>query len=79
MIRFRVWNPDEEGEDDAQYIFAQDAEDAAEIYLAPVVGSFPEDYIIRVADEDNNQYEVDVDVEPWCGDSYAFASFARKL
>jgi hypothetical protein len=75
MARFKVWNPDEESEDDAELIRAQSPEDAAEIHIAAIWSGFVDAYEVMVADEDGNKYEVtvDVDYEP------SFSAMAIKL
>lgn len=82
-MKYLVWNPDEEGEDDAQEIEAPSPDDAAEVYLS-VLGPHFDTYDLCVKDADGILYDVSIDVEiyndPETGDEYpSFSSWSRKV
>jgi hypothetical protein len=83
MARYKVWNPDEEGEADALELHAASPDDAAEIYLSGIGPHF-DTYDLCVTDEDGVQYDVCVDVEiyndPETGDQHpGFTSWAKRV
>jgi hypothetical protein len=61
---YRVWNPDDEGEEDGEEIVADSPDSAAQIYLSGIWNSGYSDSVdVFVKDEEDNIYEVTVDIE----------------
>jgi hypothetical protein len=76
MPRYKVWNPDDEGEDDALVVTDHSPSAAAINYASGVFHpGFLDSFELNVTDEDDNLYEVtvDVDYEP------TFSAFAQKV
>lgn len=75
-MRYKVWNPDEEGEEDALITMAASPEFAAEEYASQVFSpGYSDSFELMVTNEDGEQFEVtvDVDFEP------TFTAFANKV
>lgn len=82
-MRYRVWNPDEESEDDALQVLAVDVNDAAETFVASIM-SGADTFDVMVANEDGDKYRVEVEVEiyddPETGDQHpTFTCWPRKV
>lgn len=63
-MKYKVWNPDDEGEDDAEVVHADSVADAAESWVAGVYSSaYPDSFDVMVADEDGKHYDCTVEVQ----------------
>lgn len=62
-VRYKVWNPEVEGEEDGEVINAHSPGEAGEIYIAGFVGVHTDSFDLLVADEEGQQYEVTVDID----------------
>lgn len=63
MPRYKVWNPEVEGEEDAEIISAGSPGEAGEVYISSFVGVHTDSFDLYVADEDGVQYDVTVDID----------------
>lgn len=78
MPKYKVWNPDDEGPEDAEEIEAASPEEAAENYTTGFWNAGYSDSVdVMVMDEKGDEYDITVDVsfEPVF---YAYGQKVRK-
>jgi hypothetical protein len=61
--KYRVYNPETEGEEDAEVIEALNEGEAAEIYVSSFLDKFGDSWDLMVLDSEGVKYDVTVEVD----------------